>query len=100
MSAATLLLVLVGCGVCFAYRPVVLMHGVFSSNESISDLVSAINRSHPGTKLLNVDAFNNMASLQSMWKQVDGVYDKIKAFMDDASEGVNMVCYSQGAHTN
>lgn len=73
------------------------MHGVLSTNESVSDLAAAISRVHRGTAILSVDDFDHLASLDNMWKQVDGVYETIKAFMAVASDGVNMVCYSQGA---
>ena len=92
-------LLLVGwCGGCYGYRPVVLLHGVFSTNESVADLASAILRAHPGTRLLNVDGFDNGASLDNMWEQVDGIYERIRDFMDQANDqGVHMVCYSQGS---
>ena len=31
-----------------------------------------------------------------MWDQVKGVYQKMKPIMDNASDGVNLICYSQG----
>lgn len=31
-----------------------------------------------------------------MWDQVKGVYKKMKPAMDDAKDGVNLICYSQG----
>ena len=79
------------------YRPVILMHGILNDAESLQQLVNMITRSHNGTQVLNVDAFNDLASLDTaMWQQVDGVYEKIKSFMSAAENGVNMICFSQG----
>ncbi len=31
-----------------------------------------------------------------MWTQVKGVKDKIQSLFDKSSDGVDMICYSQG----
>ena len=31
-----------------------------------------------------------------MWTQVEGVQAKIQPFVDNAIDGVHMICYSQG----
>ena len=35
-------------------------------------------------------------SLENMWTQVEGVQAMIKPFIKKATDGVNMICYSQG----
>ena len=35
-------------------------------------------------------------SLENMWTQVEGVQAKIQPFIENATDGVNMICYSQG----
>lgn len=35
------------------------MHGIFSSYESMDDLVSLIQSAHPGTEVYNIDAYND-----------------------------------------
>lgn len=44
------------------YRPVVVLHGVLSSNDSMTDLVQFIQKAHPATDVLNVDAYNDAVS--------------------------------------
>ena len=44
------------------YRPVVVMHGVLSSSDTMTDLVQFIQKAHPGTMVLNVDAYNDAVS--------------------------------------
>ena len=46
-----------------AYRPVVVMHGILSSYDSMTDMVQFIQKAHPGTEVLNVDAFNDAVRL-------------------------------------
>ena len=37
-------------------------------------------------------------SFLKMWDQVDGVQKKISPIISNATDGVNLICYSQGAH--
>ena len=41
------------------YRPVVVMHGILSSYDSMTNMVQFIQKAHPGTEVLNVDAYND-----------------------------------------
>ena len=79
-----------------AYRPVVVMHGVFSSYRDMDALVGMIAKARPGINITNVRAYDDLESLDAMWKQVDGVYKIMKPVMDDAKDGVILICYSQG----
>ena len=44
------------------YRPVVVMHGILSSSDYMTDMVQFIQNTHPGTMVLNVDAYNDAVS--------------------------------------
>lgn len=84
------------CGRGDAYRPVILMHGIFDSAKSLSTLVQRIQEVHPGTPILNVDLFDDLDSITRMWEQVKSVEEHVRPFMKSAADGVNMICYSQG----
>ena len=45
------------------YRPVIIMHGIFSSYEGMDDLVALIKAAHPGTDVYNIDAYNDAVSI-------------------------------------
>ena len=45
-----------------AYRPVVVMHGILSSYDYMTDMVQFIQKAHPGTEVLNVNAYNYAVS--------------------------------------
>ena len=47
------------------YRPVVLMHGLITSPESMNDLTLMIETAHPGTPIYNIDAYNDGVSVVS-----------------------------------
>ena len=81
-----------------AYRPVIMMHGILSSALDLEILRERISSSHPGTDILNVDLYEDLDSIKPMWDQVAGVMKKVIPFMANATDGVNMVCYSQGKH--
>ena len=37
-------------------------------------------------------------SFCNMWEQVHGVQEKIAPFISNATDGVNLICYSQGIY--
>lgn len=41
------------------YRPVVLMHGLFASSETMDIMKKMITAAHPGTPVHNIDAYND-----------------------------------------
>lgn len=41
------------------YRPVILMHGLFASSETMDILEKMITAAHPGTQVQNIDAYND-----------------------------------------
>uniref|UniRef100_A0A8C1S3B4 palmitoyl-CoA hydrolase n=1 Tax=Cyprinus carpio TaxID=7962 RepID=A0A8C1S3B4_CYPCA len=52
--------------------------------------------SHPGTNVTVLDLFDRSASLQPLWKQVEGFTEAIYPIMQHAADGVHLICYSQG----
>ncbi|XP_043090046.1 lysosomal thioesterase PPT2 [Puntigrus tetrazona] len=91
----SLLAVCVLC-VCVAYKPVIIIHGLFDSSADFINLHRFINLSHPGTNVTVLDLFDRSASLQPLWKQVEGFTEAIYPIMQNAADGVHFICYSQG----
>ncbi|XP_026205795.1 lysosomal thioesterase PPT2b isoform X1 [Anabas testudineus] len=79
-----------------AYKPVIIVHGLFDSSGDFKNLQRFINESHPGTNVTVIDLFDRSASLQPMWKQVEGFKDAVYPIMQNAADGVHFICYSQG----
>ena len=46
--------------VVYAYRPVIVLHGIFASQDSMAGFVQFIQTAHPGTQVLNVDAYDDL----------------------------------------
>lgn len=42
-----------------SYRPVLLMHGLFASPETMEVMKKMITAAHPGTPVHNIDAYND-----------------------------------------
>ncbi|XP_062385776.1 lysosomal thioesterase PPT2-A-like [Sardina pilchardus] len=78
------------------YRPVIIVHGLFDSSGDFVNLQRFINQSHPGTNVSVIDLFDRSASLQPLWKQVEGFKEAIYPIMQNAADGVHLICYSQG----
>lgn len=79
-----------------AYRPVILLHGILSSALDMEILRDRILAAHPGTDILNVDLYEDLDSIKPMSEQVAGVMKEVIPFMTNATDGLNMICYSQG----
>ncbi|XP_075995773.1 lysosomal thioesterase PPT2 [Genypterus blacodes] len=79
-----------------ANRPVVIVHGLFDSSGDFKNLLRFINESYPGTNVSVIDLFDRSASLEPMWKQVEGFKTAIYPIMQNAADGVHFICYSQG----
>ncbi|NP_956978.2 lysosomal thioesterase PPT2a.1 precursor [Danio rerio] len=82
--------------VIMAYRPVILVHGLFGGPEQMEMLKKYIKRSHPGTSVTAISLYDDNASSKPMWEQVDGFREAIRPIMDRAKDGVHLICYSQG----
>ncbi|XP_030398917.1 lysosomal thioesterase PPT2 [Gopherus evgoodei] len=79
-----------------SYKPVVVVHGLFDSPSEFSHLLLFINQSHPGTNVTVVDLFDHSQSLKPLWVQVEGFRCAISPIMQNAADGVHLICYSQG----
>ncbi|XP_039530439.1 lysosomal thioesterase PPT2-A-like [Pimephales promelas] len=82
--------------VCVAYKPVIIVHGLFDTSADFINLHRFINLSHPGTNVTVLDLFDRSASLQPLWKQVEGFAEAIYPIMQNAADGIHLICYSQG----
>ncbi|XP_062395631.1 lysosomal thioesterase PPT2-like [Sardina pilchardus] len=78
------------------YKPVILVHGLFDGPGQFSSLIKFISKSHPGTTAIAIDLYNEEDSIQPLWKQVEGFKKAIHPIMQNSSDGVHLICYSQG----
>lgn len=44
------------------YRPVIIMHGILSNAETMTELVQFVKKAHPGTEVYNVDLYDDLVS--------------------------------------
>ncbi|XP_046719111.1 lysosomal thioesterase PPT2-A-like isoform X2 [Silurus meridionalis] len=78
------------------YRPVVIVHGLFDGPKQFINLTNFINKTHPGTSVTTIDLYDDMASLTPLWLQVSGFSKQIKSIMENAKDGIHLICFSQG----
>ncbi|CAM4635745.1 unnamed protein product [Leuciscus chuanchicus] len=74
---------------------VIIVHGLFDTSADFINLHRFINLSHPGTNVTVLDLFDRSASLQPLWKQVEGFAEAIYPIMQNAADGIHLICYSQ-----
>ena len=79
-----------------AYRPVIMFHGIFSDAKNMDNLQDMIQTASPGTQVFNIDGFDDADSLKPMWEQVDSIRSKMVPIMTNATDGVHLICFSQG----
>ncbi|XP_061771534.1 lysosomal thioesterase PPT2-like isoform X3 [Nerophis ophidion] len=95
-GGSVLLLLLLPCVCVKAYRPVIIVHGLFDGPKQFRTLTLFIRKTHPGTEVTVVDVYDHMASLQPLWKQVEGFRKAVEPIMRKAPHGVHLLCFSQG----
>ncbi|XP_064206323.1 lysosomal thioesterase PPT2-A-like [Anguilla rostrata] len=78
------------------YKPVIIVHGLFDSPKELVNLSRFISKSHPGTNVTVIDLFDYKASLKPMWKQVQGFTQVVRSILQNAVDGVHLICFSQG----
>lgn len=78
------------------YKPVIIVHGLFDGPKQFEDLKHFITKSHPGTNVSVIDLYDYMFSLEPLWKQVEGFKNAVYPIMQSASDGMHLICFSQG----
>ncbi|KAI5628633.1 hypothetical protein C0J50_12787, partial [Silurus asotus] len=78
------------------YRPVIIVHGLFDGPKQFIQLSKFISETHPGTSVTTIDLYDDMASLRPLWLQVSGFSTQIKSIMENAKDGIHLICFSQG----
>ncbi|XP_064079187.1 lysosomal thioesterase PPT2-A-like [Macrobrachium nipponense] len=81
---------------CAAYKPVVIIHGVWDLRFSLNFLADMIRQEHPGTEVHVIDMLHGWKSLAPLWYQVKAFYAKIAPIMQKAENGIILIGYSQG----
>lgn len=82
--------------IAYAYKPVIILHGIMSGSDSMVILQKEIEFNHPGTKVYNCDKFSGWSSLEAAWRQVQQIRSYVKEICDAHPEGVHFIGYSQG----
>ncbi|XP_061406225.1 lysosomal thioesterase PPT2-like [Lethenteron reissneri] len=79
-----------------AYKPIVNVHGLLGKPSDFRVLKRNILKAHPNTKVISIDLYNGLSSLQPMWTQVHGLVRKLKPIMKRFPNGIHLICYSEG----
>ncbi|XP_065071843.1 lysosomal thioesterase PPT2-B-like [Rhopilema esculentum] len=78
------------------YKPVILVHGVNADGGALSDLENYIKEASPGTNVTSLDIYDNLLSFVPLDKQLPYFIEKVRAIMEQAPDGVHLICHSQG----
>ncbi|XP_071525830.1 lysosomal thioesterase PPT2-A isoform X1 [Panulirus ornatus] len=81
---------------CVAYKPVVIIHGVWDIRFSLNFLANQIREEHPGTEVHIIDILHGWESLAPLWYQVKSFYSHILPIMNTSVDGIILIGYSQG----
>lgn len=78
------------------YKPVFLLHGILTGEESMQLIVDEIKKAHPGTIVYTTDRFSGWSSLENAWHQVQEFGNDLVNISQQHPEGIHLVGYSQG----
>ncbi len=62
----------------------------------MNDLVLLIEKGLKGIEVYNIDGYDEKYSILPMWRQVADIRERMLPIMRNATNGVNMICFSQG----
>ncbi|CAM9348305.1 unnamed protein product [Lampetra fluviatilis] len=79
-----------------AYKPIVIVHGLFGKPCNFLVMARRIEQAHPGTEVSTISLYDGYRSLAPMWDQARGLIHKMQPIMSRAPQGVHLLCYSQG----
>ncbi|GLH02307.1 Lysosomal thioesterase PPT2 homolog [Gryllus bimaculatus] len=78
------------------YKPIFIIHGILSGNESMVEMAKKIELEHPGTEIQVTGRFGGWSSLEPMWHQVLEIGKDLMQFAASHPEGIHLIGYSQG----
>lgn len=78
------------------HRPVIIVHGLLDGPKQLKTLSHFIQKVNPGTEVNVVDLYDDISSIKPLWKQVQGFRAAIEPIMNRSSNGVHLICFSQG----
>ncbi|CAL9706270.1 unnamed protein product [Knipowitschia caucasica] len=79
-----------------AYKPVIIVHGLFDGPDDFINLTDFIQETHPGTNVTTLDMYDYWKSLTPLWTQVEGLRSLLEAKLNQSEEGAHLICFSQG----
>ncbi len=62
----------------------------------MDDLVALIENGLNGSEVYNIDGYDAEYSLLPMWRQVADIRERMLPIMQQAKDGVSLICFSQG----
>lgn len=89
---------------CDCYKPVIMMHGFSFSNDQASyhdfdDIVSWLNRDHPGQITIALDINCGRNSTHALWEQLPQIQELIESIVannESFADGYHWIGHSQG----
>lgn len=83
----------------FAYKNVVLVHGIMSEARKLQDMKRMIEQAHPGTNVTVVHLYPELQSVVPLQIQLKLWKEKIQTIMDESIDGIHLICHSQGKYS-
>ncbi|CAL9706272.1 unnamed protein product [Knipowitschia caucasica] len=79
-----------------AYKPVIIVHGLFDEPNNFKTLTKFIQQAHPDTEVTALDLFDNVKSLRPLWTQTKGFRSALESKLNQSRESAHLLCFSQG----
>nr|XP_022321646.1 lysosomal thioesterase PPT2-A-like isoform X2 [Crassostrea virginica] len=78
------------------HKAVVFMHGIFGKSTESRMIEAFLKEVHPDTPFYSIALYQRIKSLAPLWKQVDIIRKEVEGIMNNHSDGIHLICFSQG----
>ena len=94
----SVVLIMAICSFTGAIRPIILITGLFGSDDELEVVKEFVLREYPDADISTVTEFHGLNSFAPMWTQVEKVHELIRPVLDSSPDGVTLICFSQGIY--
>ncbi|XP_048777988.2 lysosomal thioesterase PPT2-A-like isoform X1 [Ostrea edulis] len=77
-------------------KAIVFIHGILGNYQEGSDIQKWVEEVHPDTPFYAIPLYQRLDSLVPLWKQVDVISKEVISIMNNHTNGIHLICFSQG----
>ncbi|XP_062615868.1 LOW QUALITY PROTEIN: lysosomal thioesterase PPT2-A-like [Saccostrea cucullata] len=96
LQLSILALLLTANNVTSGPKAIVFIHGILGNYEEGTDIQRWVEEVHPDTPFYSIALYQRISSLVPLWKQIDIIKNDVVGIMNNHTDGIHLICFSQG----